>query len=48
MIGDDYNKLRKTISIIIVDSEISRFKEMEENKDINAGIINYCQYYFIN
>lgn len=27
-IGDDYNKLRKTISIIIIDSELPSFKEI--------------------
>lgn len=30
-IGDNYNKLRKTISIIIIDSEIPKFKELKKS-----------------
>lgn len=30
-VGDNYNKLRKTISIIIIDSEIPKFKELKKS-----------------
>lgn len=55
-VGDSYSKLRKTISIIIIDEELEKFKEIEEShtkwqlreeKHREVILTNHCELHIL-